>query len=310
MGTFFLTKELTINFIWSVIVFPIGFVLIILLQKHTKNSLIFLISLLVVLVIDLFFVNYSSLRFVSSVDVVNKNPELMTKLTDISPKFRVYTPSYSISQEQGAFWGVHQVNGVDPLQLRQYVNYFEMASGIEVDYYSVTLPPFENGNPEFDNHEICPNIEKLQELNTKFIVSSFALMDCNLGAYERISNQYVYNIGIEDNYLRFHDCPKSDNRYSLLKYSPNEIVIDINSCGGILQISEINYPGWKIFIDGKQVSLDTKKLFREVSVPLGQHELRMVFKPSIVFVGMILQAISWLILIFLFFFIIMKKNEA
>lgn len=309
LGSFLITKELANNFVWSVIVFSSGFILIILFQKNTKNHLLLSSSLLVVLMIDLFFVNYSSLRFVSSSDVVNENPELMTKLSDISQKFRVYTPSYSVSQEQGAYWSINQVNGVDPLQLQQYVNYFEQVSGISIENYSVTLPPFENGNPELDNFGICPNKEKLQVLNTKFVVSAYDLMDCNLGDYELISNQYVYEIGDEDNYLWFQDCPQSKNQYNIKKYSPNEIVLDIESCGGILQFSEINYPGWKIFIDGKQVALKSKSLFRSISVPEGLHELRMIFKPIIIFAGLIVQILTWLLSIFYIFFIRMNKNE-
>ena len=154
-----------------------------------------------------------------------------------------------------------------------------------------------------DNYGICPNREKLQELNTKFVVSAFELIDCNLGAYELISNQYVYDIGIKDNYLRFQKCPNSEYQYSILKYSPNEIILNLKSCGGMLQISEINYPGWKTYIDGKQVALESKSLFRSVSVPEGQHELLMVFKPGIVFVGLVVQSLSWFIsTIFIIFF--------
>ncbi len=306
-GSFLLTKEITINFVWPIIVFSSGFLLIFFLQKNSHNPLFLTNSLLIILVIDLFFVNYSSLRFVSSVEAINKDLEIMRILTNISPNFRVYTPSYSVSQEQGAYWGIHQVNGVDPLQLQKYVNYFEQVSGVSIDNYSVTLPPFENGNPELDNFGICPSREKLQELNTKFVVSAFELMDCNLGTYELISNQYVYEIGEEDNYLRFQDCPKSENQYTIKKYSPNEIVLDVESCGGILQISEINYPGWKIFIDGQQVALESKSLFRSVSVPKSQHELQMVFKPNIIFVGLFVQSLTWLFSILYVLFAHMKK---
>ncbi|MBW6472293.1 MAG: hypothetical protein K0B14_04140 [Anaerolineaceae bacterium] len=306
-GSFLLTKELTINFVWSIIVFSSGFLLIFLLQKNTHNPLFLAAILLVVLVIDLIFVNYSSLRFASSVEVNNNAPELMRKLTEISPNFRVYTPSYSVSQEQGAYWSIHQVNGVDPLQLQQYVNFFEQVSGISIDNYSVTLPPFGTGNPELDNYGICPDREKLQELNTIYVVSAFELLNCNLGTFEFISNQYVYEIGEEDNYLRFQDCPKSKNQYSIIKYSPNEIVLDIESCGGILQISEINYPGWKIFIDEQQVALNSKSLFRSVSVPEGQHELRMVFKPNIIFAGLVVQSLTWLFSVLYILFVHLKK---
>lgn len=310
VGSFLLTQELTINFVWPIIIFSTGFLLIFFLQKHAHISLFHANNLLIILVIDLFFVNYSSMRFVSSVETINKDPELMRILTNTSPNFRIYTPSYSVSQEQGTYWGIHQVNGVDPLQLQKYINYFEQVSGISIDNYSVTLPPFENGNPELDNYGICPNKEKLQELNTIIVVSAFELLDCNLGTSEFISNHYVYEIGVEDNYLRFQDCPKSENQYNIKKYSPNEIILDIESCGGILEISEINYPGWRIFVDGQQVVLDSKSLFRSVSVPDGHHELRMVFKPIIIFAGLIMQSLTWLFSIFYILFIRIKKNEA
>jgi len=310
LGSFLITKEISINFVWPVIGFSLGYLLIILLQKHAHNPLLVTTSLIVLLVIDLLFVNYSSLRFFSKADVINKNPELMTKLTDISPNFRVYTPSYSISQEQGSYWNIKQVNGVDPLQLQQYVNYFVELSGISVDEYSVTLPPFKNGNPELDNYGVCPNKQQLSELNTKFVISSFELKDCGLGAYELISNQYVYEIGKSDDYLKFLDCQNVENQYSILKYSPNEIILDIESCGGILQISEINYPGWKIFIDGNQVPLISNSLFRSMSILEGQHELRMVFIPNLVIVGLIVQSFTWLISILYIFYVLKNKNEA
>ncbi len=306
LGSFLLTKELSINFVWPIIAFSSGFLLIFLLLNNTHNSLFLANILILVLVIDLFFVNYSSLRFESSVAVNNKSSELIRKLSKIPANFRVYTPSYSVSQEQGAYWNIHQVNGVDPLQLQQYVNYFEQVSGISIDNYSVTLPPFENGNPELDNYGICPKREKLQELNTIFVVSAFDLLDCNLGTSEFISNQYVYKIE-EDNYLWFQECPQSENKYTIKKYSPNEIILDIESCGGILQISEINYPGWKIFIDGQQVALDSKSLFRSVSVPEGQHELLMVFKPNIIFAGLFVQCLTWLFSIFYILLVHIKK---
>ncbi len=310
IGSFILTNEATISFVWPVVVFLLGFLLIMILQKNTHDPILITSSLLVLLVIDLLFVNYSSLKFVSIDEEIHKDLELTTKLANFSPNFRVYTPSYSISQEQGSYWGINQVNGVDPLQLQQYVKYFEQVSGITFENYSVTLPPFNNGNPETDNYGICPNREHLQELNTKFVISAFELNDCNLGTYELISNQYVYEIGEEDNYLRFQDCPQMEIQYSILKYSPNEIILDIESCGGILQISEINYPGWKIFIDGEQVALESKPLFRLVSVPEGQHKLRMVFKPNIVFSGLVAQCLTWFISIFYILYIRKNKNAA
>ena len=127
-------------------------------------------------------------------EVIYSNLNLMEKLSANPPYFRIYTPSYSIPQEQGSYWNINQINGIDPIQLEKYVDYFERLSNISIDGYSVTLPPFDSANPAIDNIDSCPNIDLLKELNTKYVVSSFELSNCNLVNFEFFDNQYVYEI--------------------------------------------------------------------------------------------------------------------
>ncbi len=293
IGSFILSQEISINLIWSIIIFSACFSILFVLLNYSFRPASLTLILFIILTIDLIFVNYSSLRFENFEKVIYNQSDIISKLADIEPNFRVYTPSYSISQEQGSYWGIHQVNGVDPLQLQKYVDYFAKASGVPIDGYSVTLPAFETGDPTKDNIGNCPRKELLQAVNTKYVISAFALSDCDLGDYQYISNQYVYELGNDDHYLMVNGCPQTEINYQIKKYSPNEIILGVESCGGNLQISEIYYPGWQVYIDGNQIALDSKQLFRSVTIPEGSHELRMVFKPKIVFISLFIQSLVW-----------------
>lgn len=308
LGTFLLSGEISINIIWSNIVFLVSFLILFILLTYSSRPELLTTLLLLLLAIDLFFVNYSSLRFESTTRVINYHSELVTKLTELPPNFRVYTPSYSISQEQGSYWAINQVNGVDPLQIHQYVDFFAAASGVRHEGYSVTLPAFETGSPSTDNAGKCPNKELLQALNVKMVLSAFTLSNCGLGDPKIISDQSVYEIVGEDFYISMNDCPITNINYHIKKYSPNEILLDVESCGGILQISEINYPGWQIYVDGNQILLDNQSLFRTLTVPGGRYELKMVFKPTIVFFSLFIQSFTWIACIIYLIFAGWKSN--
>lgn len=55
---------------------------------------------------------------------------------------RVYSPSYSLPQQVAAHWNIAQFDGVDPFQLADYVAVAEVATGVPVEGYSVTIPAF------------------------------------------------------------------------------------------------------------------------------------------------------------------------
>jgi hypothetical protein len=55
---------------------------------------------------------------------------------------RVYSPTYSLPQQAAAHWGIAQFDGVDPFQMRAYVEAAEAATGVRAEGYSVTLPAF------------------------------------------------------------------------------------------------------------------------------------------------------------------------
>jgi len=65
------------------------------------------------------------------------------------------------------------------------------------------------------------------------------------------------------------------------------------ACDGIVVLSDLYYPGWKAFVDGKAVDVHQANLaMRAVAVPRGTHQIRYVFRPASAYLGASLTAIG------------------
>jgi hypothetical protein len=65
----------------------------------------------------------------------------------------------------------------------------------------------------------------------------------------------------------------SADRVTMLEYQPESITLRVStSAAGLLVLSDINYPGWQVFIDGKPAdAYGADYLFRAVAVTPGEH---------------------------------------
>ena len=72
------------------------------------------------------------------------------------------------------------------------------------------------------------------------------------------------------------------NSIVLKSYKPNELVYETNSPkGGVVVFSEIYYPGWESYIDGKEVEHGRADyILRAMNVPAGKHTVRFAFDPK------------------------------
>jgi len=86
-----------------------------------------------------------------------------------------------------------------------------------------------------------------------------------------------------------HPLPESKTagQATIISYRPDRIVLATDSSGpGFLFLSEIFYPGWKAFVDGQPKRiLRGNYLFRVVELPEGHHEVRLIFDPLSIKVG-------------------------
>lgn len=81
---------------------------------------------------------------------------------------------------------------------------------------------------------------------------------------------------------RFHMADRTE-AIEPVHYSPNRVVIETRT-GGKLISSEVNYPGWRAFIDGQPAPIrEVNGPFRAVDVPAGRHRVEFRFVPVILF---------------------------
>ncbi len=96
----------------------------------------------------------------------------------------------------------------------------------------------------------------------------------------------------------------------LQTYEPNKLVYQVNSTqGGTVVFSEIYYPGWQAFVDGKEVPVSRADyILRAVQMPAGKHTVELTFNPeslrlteTIAFCALALLGIGVLICVVLWF---------
>ena len=243
-------------------------------------------------------------------DVLSEARELagiLDKREKTEGKFRVYSPSYSMPQQTAALFGLELADGVEPLQLQDYVRFMEAASGVPVRGYSVTLPPMDNsldqirsGATEADPHTVnaaySPDAYLLGLLNVRYIVAEFDLDAPGFEMIERVDNSRLYfnSKALPRAWIEKDGIPIQEptDSVEILQWAPD--LIRIRAYGpGQLVISELDYPGWKARLDGKPAVLDTSyALLRGVQLPGGVHDVVFVYRPWTVTAGLFLAALG------------------
>lgn len=108
----------------------------------------------------------------------------------------------------------------------------------------------------------------------------------------------VYRIGNGE------DDTARDSKIKIIKWSPHKITIKTDSKrDGFLVLSEIYYPGWKVYIDGRENKvLKANGIFRAVYLKRGQHLMQFIFSPFCFKLGLLISTLTFLLGIICSFF--------
>jgi hypothetical protein len=195
--------------------------------------------------------------------------------------FRVYSPSYSLPQQTSAQAGLQLADGVDPLQLTAYVDFMQEATGVPSTGYSVTLPPFAgDGDPATANAAYRPDPELLGLLNVRYIGAEFDLPVDGLLLETQFGSTRVYRNLLARPRAWLEPASASIQQPAIIEWRPDRIEIQAQG-PGLLVLSEIAYPGWKVEVDGTARSVETYDgLLRAVSLSSGEHRVVFTFRPA------------------------------
>jgi hypothetical protein len=273
-----LGSDLWISCLWAAVMTGL---FAILFEFHLRNKLLSLaLPLMALMLLDLVAMDASLVHFRPTSAVLAEGEDVAAFLAAQPGQFRVYSPSYSIPQQTAAIFGLALAEGVDPLQLTGYASFVEEATGVPAAGYSVSLPPLTgSGDPANANAAYVPDAVKLGLLNVEFVVSRFPIEATRLDEIKQISGDFIYRNEMVRPRAWIEAADGSVSPIEQIDWNYNHILIWAHG-PGLLVLSEINYPGWQVRVDGKAADMQSyASLLRAVSMTAGEHEIVFSFEP-------------------------------
>jgi hypothetical protein len=174
------------------------------------------------------------------------------------------------------------VDGVDPLQLSTAVAYIETAIGIHAAGYNVTVPAFQTTDLATEHAAAVPDAERLGRLNVRYVASEFDIDVPGLVLAEQFNTTRLYLNELDRGRAWLEE---GQGAVEITAWSPDQIEVQAEG-PGLLVLSEINYPGWGVTVDGDEADLETfDGALRAVRLPEGTHTVVFTFRPQTVYWG-------------------------
>jgi len=246
-------------------------------------------------------------------------------------KWRVYSPSYSIPQHIGALFELESADGVDPFQLSAYSAFMRIATGVDGQGYSVTIPPFSGavGDAEIAamHRDVQPDLAWLGLLNVRYVASAFPMAVEGLTLRTEQDGVLIYEneallprafvvervavaTGQQDafDWLAVHnpgeaavveggpalDGPPGLREARLVDWTPNRIVVEAEG-PGLLVLSEVHDPDWRAETGGQALpTVRVDGILRGVTLRPGLQRIQFVYRPSGLVAGAVISALGWL----------------
>lgn len=288
--------------------------IVILLALYRKiNSRVLTGCLLVLFLVDMWYVGSQSVKMVPINQTDVREEETISFLKQDNSLYRVL-PIDGFSSE----------------------NWFVRAKIQSVKGYTISLKDYHDA---MDNG-LFNNINYLNLLNVKYLLTTRALnhpilklvFDQNIKIYQNLATlprASLYNkveviksvkdcynkisapdfnireklIINEDFEEKLDSMPLDGSEINITQYHPNYITLDVNSPGNsVLFVNEIYYPEWKVLVDGKETKIyKANGLFRAIYLTKGQHYVKFYYSHTLLYLGLAVSLVTiFSILLFAF----------
>ena len=243
--------------------------------------------LLLALALDLWVVDRSLVALRPQEKVFAQGAEVAAHVAAQGGPYRIYSPSYSLPQHTGARYGLEQIDGIDPSQLRWVVRYVSMAGGYPLGAYEVTIPPFSGDEPvETAWRDAVPDASLLGLLNGRYVAAAFPIEAPGLALIAQYGEVHLYEnartLPRAFTVQRVQPAASWDEAQDALaagfdpaagalvvggvaldgapgyraatvaEWTPNRITVRAEvDAPALLVLGEVWYPGWEVAVDGQ-----------------------------------------------------------
>ncbi|MBN1582367.1 MAG: YfhO family protein [Anaerolineae bacterium] len=287
-------------------------------SKRLVSTPILQVVLVIVVLSDLYAVGHSLLVLHDGAQVLAENEPAAAYVAARSAGWRVYSPSYSIGHHVAARFGIEQLDGLDPLQLRWMAGFMALAGNYEIVGYPVMVPVFPEGdeNWQMSMQGVVPDTTLLGLVSAKYIVAEFPVKAPGLVFKEQAGSSYIYEneramprafivtqtqVVVDWQDALDHlaagfdplqpalveaghvlDGPASWQAASITLYSPNRIVVKADAIHpSLLVLSEVWYPGWQATANGIELPIyRVNGVMRGVYLEPGTHTVEWRYRPA------------------------------
>jgi len=294
----FITRSFDLQFVWAIAFFGLSLFFLFLWGRGYFSSTRLGIVALVLICVDILGINMLGFTFIPEGRAFSQGAEIVAFLEMQPGNFRVYSPSYSLPQHTAGKYDIRLAGGVDPLMLMNYVNFMKTATGIPIAHYSVSMPDFPTDSLSTDNASYVPDAHLLGLMNVRFVLSEFDITANGLTLVKTIGATRIYE---NQDWLPFawvqtETKPLGEGVLSTpdVIVIPNEFKIEAVGPGQLV-LSEMYYPGWKVYIDGKEEPMMRMDgVFMGAELNAGNHSVEFVFQPVLVFLALLIAGLAWL----------------
>jgi hypothetical protein len=257
---------------------------------------------------DLFSVGLTLYRVRPAAEVLGEGAAVAAWLAEQPKFFRTYSPTYSIPHHTGAVYGIESVDGVDPFQLRDYVNFMRRATGVDIPGYSVTVPSFpevaEGEDMLLANCDVMPDLRLLGLLNVRYLTSACPISGRGLvplgvqtGVY-LYRNEYVLPRAfvVDDKDVLVNPAVREAR---IVEWTPNYIQIEAEG-PGLLVLSEVYDPDWRVYVNGRPTKIVlVEGILRGVYLDEVQCQVDWNYVPAGLWAGVLATAIGMMAVLIL-----------
>ncbi len=267
-----------------------------LLKKNTSKiilELIFLIFLLELTTLFWFRLD----KPISSNEKYAKE-EVYQYLSYDPDHFRVFCLTRCLTQKQSAEYGLELVDGYSTLSQTNYNHLAWQFTHSFWDYYSLSIPPM----GLYTQEKINPDVRTLGELNVKYLLAPYQLLDPYLLERKQIGNIRIYeNTLFKPRAYYLNDDLSISEDARVITYSPNHIRIEVTAPRDRrLILAEVYSKGWKAYTDkGQFLAVQERpNSLRLVDIPKETKLLEFYYDPPGFSIGFVISFITISILIF------------
>lgn len=248
-----------------------------------------------------------------TLDDITRGDEAILAAIDPPPCDPVYSPSFDLISPAAARADIPTLHGVDPFQLTWSAQTIAAAAGVRAEGYNVVAPPLpENGTETASAlSDAVPDPARLAGLGVGWVVSEIPLDVSGLDLARQTESAYIYRtaggrpvtipVAEADAPLK----PTAQVLHRACGQPPNlglDATFDNLPGGGassvIVVLGQAYAPGWVATVDGRRTPVRrVGGMLSGVEVPvLGEHHVRVVYRPAADLIGAAVSGLTALAL--------------